>query len=366
MTKTPPKHMRIYDVLLHEIKAGKYNERERFPSEEMLVRRFNVSRPTIIRALQDLKRSGLLDAKAGSGTFLSTYARSSAGMLGMIMPDREWNFFFAALAANIRKEAKAHGYMVLSDDYSWSDDATRAAQMEELARDFAARRVRGVLLQPFDVYEKSHDATTRILEILSSVGIPVVLLDRDLVQEPRRSHFDLIESDNFQAGYRLAQHLLERGAHDIRFFSLPNSGCATQQRIHGAGQAVLDAGGKWSRKSVYEGNPQDHAFVRRIFNGRNRPDAIICRNDHIAAFLLQTLADLHISVPKDVKVAAFDDVELAEMLSPPLTSVRQPVKELASVAMETLLQRIERPAMPPRRITLDVEVIVRASTGTPA
>ena len=139
-----PKHRRIFDVLRHEILLGKYNDRVRFPSEQMLVRRFKVSRPTVNRALLDLKREGLLQGRSGSGTYLSDLAKSDAGFLGLIMPDTGWNRFFAALGRGIEKAVREEGYTLLKETPTGEDDATRAKEMVDFAKELAQRRVRGV------------------------------------------------------------------------------------------------------------------------------------------------------------------------------------------------------------------------------
>ncbi len=96
-------------------------------------------------------------------------------------------------------------------------------------------------------------------------------------------------------------------------------------------------------------------------HGKNPPDAFVCRNDPTAARLVQTLSRLGVSVPEDVRVAGFDDSEIASLTTPPLTTIHQPVKTLAEIAVASLLQRIRKPSLPPRTILLDAPIVVRAS-----
>ena len=94
----------------------------------------------------------------------------------------------------------------------------------------------------------------------------------------------------------------------------------------------------------------------------DRPDAFVCRNDPLAAKLLQTLAALGLKVPRDIRVAGFDDAKIAKLLNPPLTTIRQPVKRLAETAVASLLERIRNPDLAPRAILLDAQMVVRRST----
>ena len=88
------KYLTIAEELRREILAGKYASGQRFPSEEMLVRRFRVSRPTVERALRELKREHLLESRAGSGSYLTFTAINAMGSLGIIAPDyRKIDFF---------------------------------------------------------------------------------------------------------------------------------------------------------------------------------------------------------------------------------------------------------------------------------
>jgi LacI family transcriptional regulator len=93
------------------------------------------------------------------------------------------------------------------------------------------------------------------------------------------------------------------------------------------------------------------------------PDAIVCSNDVAALSLSKTLAKLNVRIPEDIMLAGFDDVVEAGRMNPPLTSIRQPCFELATMAFRTLLERIDNPDLPPRQILLDTSLVVRESTS---
>ena len=95
---------------------------------------------------------------------------------------------------------------------------------------------------------------------------------------------------------------------------------------------------------------------------RERPDAIACYNDRQAALLLQTLAKLGRSVPDDILVAGFDDVQYAKLTIPQLTTMHQPCAEIAAEAFRLLLDRIRNQQLPPRQVLLDAPLVVRGST----
>ena len=363
MPKNAAKYLSIAEALKRDILAGKYEREERFPSEEALARRFGASRPTIERALRELKRAGLLESRSGSGSFLTFAARNATGAVGVIAPDYHRIEFFTRLCDAIAKEARASGYDVLLGDVSAPDATDRGQWAVALAEAYAARRTAGVLLEPVDLIPDSHDATKKVLDILAAKKIPVVLLDRDYLPFPARSRYDLVGIDNVQAGYRVAAHMIDGGARNLRFLTHPNYANTIRGRIQGVAQAAIDAGLRWKREYVVENDPADRDCFARLMHAKNAPDAFVCRNDPTAAQLVQTLGQLGFKVPDDVRVAGFDDGEIARLLNPPLTTIRQPVGTLAATAVASLVQRIRDPGLAPRAILLDAQLVVRASSG---
>ena len=99
-----------------------------------------------------------------------------------------------------------------------------------------------------------------------------------------------------------------------------------------------------------------------LLRSRRKPDAIVCGNDEQAAHLMETLAVLGKHAPKDIAVVGFDDIALARSTTPPLTTISQPVKKLASTAFKSLLARIRYPNNDPREILLDAPLVLRQST----
>ena len=99
---------------------------------------------------------------------------------------------------------------------------------------------------------------------------------------------------------------------------------------------------------------------------RPRPDAFVCENDVLAARLLKTLAALGHRVPQDVRLAGFDDVQIARLSSPALTTIRQPCDLIARTAFDRLLSRIARPQQEPLHLVPAAELIVRESTSATA
>ena len=112
------------------------------------------------------------------------------------------------------------------------------------------------------------------------------------------------------------------------------------------------------------GDPADVRFVRE-FMDRQQPTAVICCNDRIAALLIQSLTELGIRVPLDVGIVGFDDVRYATLLASPLTTMRQPCREIGRAAVSAMLQRLDQPDLFPRQILISAELIIRRSCTAP-
>ena len=157
----------------------------------------------------------------------------------------------------------------------------------------------------------------------------------------------------------LGGHLVEAGARRICF--LVHRRCAASVRLRSSG--VLSAAGDKPgvRAWVLCAEPDESTEIRKLLS-KEKPDAIVCGNDKTAARLRQTLARLGKRVPEDVMLAGFDDVQIAFIMTPQLTTVHQPCEDIAEAAFSALLERMRRPNIPPREIFLPARLVVREST----
>jgi DNA-binding LacI/PurR family transcriptional regulator len=94
-----------------------------------------------------------------------------------------------------------------------------------------------------------------------------------------------------------------------------------------------------------------------------RPEAVVCANDRTAARLMHTLFDLGYAVPRDVGLVGIDDVDYAALLPVPLTTVRQPTREIGAAALAAMLDRVAKADLPTRDILLQGTLVVRKSSG---
>ena len=361
------KHRKISAQLETEITTGKYPAGARLPSEVQLVNQFGVSRPTVARALRDLEVKGLIERRAGSGTYVKTggsQRNQESRVLGLLVPGLANTEIFHIICGEIASLARVHEYGL------WWGGSTNPRQdselslkhAEDICKQFIERKVSGVFFAPAELHPRQEEANRQLAESLRDAGISVVLLDRDLGAFPKRSDFDLVGIDNLAGGYLIAEHLIKLGCRRLLFVSRPLSAATVNARIAGVREALAQNRLEPENNWVRIGDPKDLKFARSLVSGK-LADAIICANDDSAAMLIRTLESDGLKIPRDVRVVGFDDVKYATLVSVPLTTVHQPCRDIATVAFQTMLRRLAEPNHPAQAINLPPSLVVRESCG---
>lgn len=360
------KHYQISQALLEELSAGKYKASGRLPSEAQLVERFRVSRPTVARALRELQDQGLIERRAGSGSYLrkGRSTLKNQRQLGLLVPELGGTEIFELICGDLARLARVHDFGLLwgnGDD----DDSSRIAGQdaaEALCEQYIQRKVNGVFFAPFERLDNRDELNVKLADRLRQAGICVVLLDRDLHPFPTRSEYDLVGVDNFAGGYQLAAHLLKLGYKRIKFLTNPNAAPTVTLRIAGAFTAITNKSFCSISDFVLEHDASDPKLLQKL-RGRSPTEAVLCANDQIAAELIKSAHKAEIRVPQDLAIVGFDDVKYASLLSVPLTTMHQPCREIAAVAFRAMLDLLEDRDLPPRSYSLPSRLIVRESCG---
>lgn len=356
--KSRRKYSDVFDALKEEIVGGKYCAGSVFPSHAMIARRFGISNLTAVKVVEKLKNAGLVCSQQGRGTFVTRQGASRK--IGILVPDIGQSELFSKIVHEIVQCAQNAGYLTLFGDTASPDAEFRAQKAEALARDFVAQGVAGVIFQPNEGVGDAESINRTVAAIFRNAGVALVLCDYDMVTPPARSEFDVVGSNNIEAGMRLAEHLVAAGAKRILFVLPPNAATSHVNRCRGAMALATSLRGE-CRCEAFEASPDDVTAFRKRFR-RNRPDAIIGCNDKCAAELLRTLGKLKIRVPDDVMLAGFDDISIASLTIPSLTTIHQPCAKIARAAFGRLLARMRNPELDPMKITLDAPLVVREST----
>jgi DNA-binding LacI/PurR family transcriptional regulator len=356
------KHRHVFEHVLADIESGRLKEGERLPSEIELVKEFATSRPTVARALRDLQNLGLVERKVGSGTYvLRSQKQADSWRFGLLIPGLGGTEVFEPICGQLASLAQRQHHTLLWGDFGGKRGEADPELIEQVCISYIRQTVAGVFFAPLELAEDKDRINQSVIIALEAAGIPIVLLDRDIVPFPQRSHFDLAGIDNRRAGFLITDHLLRLGCRRIDFLARPGSAPTVMLRIAGYREALLNSGIAPDPRWVHSGEPADEKSVQRIV--ADGATAVICANDLTAANLMRTLDALGCPVPQQIRVAGFDDVRYAELLRPSLTTIHQPCADIGTIAMQAMLERIENPALPPRDILAQPTLIVRQSCG---
>ena len=358
MSENDTKYSALFGTLRADILGGKYALGKPFPSERALISRFKLSRNTVQHVLHDLVADGLLTSRRGAGYFVTKSAVSRK--IGLLVPREGISEFFQPVIGEISRLAQQAGYSLQFGEMPAKGPEGRARATVRLAKNMVKQGVAGVIFQPNDGVGDAESINGTVATIFRNAGVALVLCDYDMVTPPARSEFDVVGSNNFEAGMRLAMHLIESGAKRILFVLPPNPAASHIDRCRGAVALTTSRNGN-CRCETFESSPDDVTAFRRKFR-QNRPDAIICCNDKCAAELLRTLDKLKIRVPGDMMLAGFDDISIASLTIPSLTTIHQPCAKIAKAAFDRLLARMKNPGLDPMKITLDAPLVIREST----
>jgi GntR family transcriptional regulator, arabinose operon transcriptional repressor len=358
-----PKYKQICQSLRSAIESGTYGAGFRLPSEHELVQTFGASRVTVSRALKELQIGGLIDRRAGSGTYVraSTVKQHAFGLL---IPELGQTEIFEPICQGMAAAQEEHNHVLI-----WGRSLAGSETTEVDAKDVCARlisnRVSGVFFAPLEANPQKDAINRTIANMLSDAKIPVVLLDRDIVDYPQRSKYDVVGIDNRRAGCVATQHLIDAGCRRIGFIGRPHLAPSCVARYHGYRDTVTHSAVPMGPEFAERLDPSDRAIVAEVMK-RYRPDGIVCANDRTAALLMRTFTELKIVVPDQVRLVAFDDVKYASLVTVPLTTIHQPCDQLGAAAIQAMVQRIETPDMPPRDVLVDFHLVVRESCGSRA
>ncbi|HET7169942.1 MAG TPA: LacI family DNA-binding transcriptional regulator [Candidatus Limnocylindrales bacterium] len=221
-----------------------------------------------------------------------------------------------------------------------------------------ARRPTGVIAVFSDLSETMRDQ-------LRGRGIPFVVVDP--AGEPLHGT-PSIGATNWNGGLTATRHLLGLGHHRIGVIGGPAGVLCSRARVDGFRAAMDEAGVPVDPSLVSHGAFQvDEGIAtgRRLLARRDRPTAIITGNDLQALGVYQAAREARLHIPEDLSVVGFDDLPIARWVSPPLTTVRQPLIEMAEAAAELVLNLARGEEPPQMRVELATELVVRESTSPP-
>jgi LacI family transcriptional regulator len=362
------KHREVFDTLLGEITSGRFRPGDRMPTEAELSKIFSASRATIARAMRELKARGLLVRQRGGGTHIARPVNTTriafftpfANAISQLGPIESQLFAQLSELASQRSDD-------LRIQFLGRRGGNQLEQMLSAVEEMKEKGVNGVLYSPAHVAAELVEYHQVAVEKIRALGVPLVLVDRDIVSFPKRSNLPLVSYDYRRSGFLVANHLIQHGCRRVIFVATPGMPDPVIDRINGCVDAFaahnLSLPPNWIR--LAQENELTAQFCARLME-QAHPDAIICEIDHVAATVGRHLVEMGVKIGQDVALAGFFDEPIAAALPVPLTTVRFPIEPLSIVCYERLLKLMANPALPDTgRTLIDVELVIRASSAHP-
>jgi LacI family transcriptional regulator len=325
-----------------------------------VARRANVSIATVSRTINGIPSVSpklakrVWDAIQEIGYFPNTQARAlvsgRSGILGLIVSDIS-NPFFPELIQGFEDIAVENGYEILVSSTNYD-----ASRMELCIRRMLQRNAEGVAVMTFGVEQP-------ILNSLYERNVPLVFVDVG----PDRPGISTLNVDYHHGIRQGVQHLAALGHRQIAFVSGPEDLCSAQARTSAFKRSLAECGIDLHEEWLVTG---DHTLeggsraMEQILACDRRPTAVVCSNDMTALGVMHRIYAVGLRVPQDFSVIGFDDILMARVMIPPLTSIQMSRLELARAAVTALHASVEGTAIK-REYPITTRLVVRESTGFP-
>ena len=351
------KYRAIANELRDDILAGRYMPGMAFPSVKMLCRRFGVSHLTAAKVIETLKGMGLVRTRNGAGTFVARRMRS-IGFVMVSMIGHEVDIL-PPIAREVSRLAQTRGIGLDFADMTTGLSSRDSEVVIEAARRMVDSGVSGAIFRPTDFGTKAAPVNRDVLNVFAKAGVPLVLLDFDLGSTSHDFRYDFVGIDNQEAGEMVGRHLLRCGAKSMAFVAWSNMCANVKRRFDGLQIAI--SGKRGVRFAGRHFLLRDGAALAKKWK-TCLPEAIVCASDFVAAHVLKLLKKIGKRCPQDCLITGVNGADLATLVSPQLTTVRQPCEEIARTAFETLFWRMENPNAATRRIFVATDLVIGEST----
>ncbi len=309
----------------------------------------NITSATRMRVLDVVKKYNYVpNAMAGSLVTQRTH------IVGLILPDIT-NPFFPGIARGAEDKANESGYSII---FCNTDDKLEVE--EKYIETLTKKMADGIIIAHSSSSEK-------MSEILERCKVPIILIDRDFYSENIRGK---VLVNNLEGAYKGVTYLINKGYKKIAYLSGSLKTRTARDRLDGYKKALSDNSLEYDEKLIKYGEYRidwGKNGINELLSENKNFDCIFCGNDLIAVGAIKELKKNRYNIPEDIGVMGFDDIYLAGLVEPSLTTVRQPNYQMGYQAMELLLKTLSTPDKKNSNfkdmeiITLDTEIIERNS-----
>lgn len=337
-------------ILMDELKPD-----DLVPSEFELADKFSVSRITAKRALDDLCVEGFVHRIQGKGTFvkaLEVNERQVQGRIGAVMPFYP-DYFAFEIIGGIEQVAQDNNF-----EFILRNSNGEPEKEKRIIEDYLVQDVQGIVVLPC----YSTEEVVQFYQQIFECNVPLVFVDKYLPD----LDVDYVVSDNYGGAYDATKRFIDNGHTDIAIIApVVINASSVAHRMDGYKSALLDHGIGVNDELILCNIDRGDTRVIADFVSTVNPTAVFTLNEHVAIDTLYALRDLRVSIPQDMSMVTFDDINIMKYIDIPVSAVKQQVSELGKTACRILVDRLKYKTCLRKHIVLPTEFMCRNSIDAP-
>lgn len=331
-----PKYLIVMEELKEEIRSGRIAPGDKIPSENMLTKKYQMSRHTIRKALAILVQEEFVVAKQGQGTFCADTERTRRNTkIIAVVTTYISNYIFPQLISGIEEVLTEQGYSIVLKNTK-NSRAIEIRSLEEVLK----QNVDGIIIEP-----SKSEIYSRYLEIFKrfeAFNIPTVFLHSTY---PQFKDKPSVELDDELGMYQITKYLLELGHRElVGIFKTDDS--QGLRRHCGYVRALNEYGILYNPEKIIWYHTEDKrlkpkAEILEMLQNNIPIDAIVCYNDQLAQYVMESLIEEGIRVPEDISITGFDNTLAMNENGIAITTMNHPKEEVGREAARMMLRLID-------------------------
>ncbi len=284
--------------------------------------------------------------------FARNLAKKVSKTIGLLIPDII-NPIFPEMAKGISDKAFLNDYTVFlsNTDESIEKEAKQVYQLIE-------KRVDGIIFISTEMCNKDGDYAHYIY--LTKKNIPTVLINGSI----KDTDIPFVRINELKAGYLATRHMIEKGLKKIAFLGGPENSIPTIEKLKGYKKAFKESNLSIKKEYIILDKHEIENGLKNttnLLNMKERPEGIITVSDALAIEAIKATQAINIRIPDDIKIIGFDDIKFSESFSPSITTIAQPKYKMGAMALDMLINLIEKKTLPERSVVIEPRLILRDS-----
>jgi len=275
----------------------------------------------VLKAMQDLNYKR---------TNSSGKASKKSNRIGVIIPDITNPFFSGVLKGVYKVAVREKLNIILCDTNENINKEIGALEM------LKEQSIKGLIITPTT---DRNEFNRKYLEQMDSMGVPIILLDRDLMY----SHFDAVYVDNIKGSYEAVEALIHEGHRKIAVIAGPLTTKPGRDRVSGYEKALLMNNIPADEKYMFYGDfrlESGYNLTKKVMAMKDPPTAIFVCNNMMTMGCLKALKELNVRIPEDIAIIGFDDIDFINLIDLQISVVDRPTAQMGELAMDMLIDRI--------------------------